>query len=56
MTAKRMKELLNSTIDYISVGEGLGNVIRALLSIGFTSEELIEEFNFSATDVCEAEE
>ena len=51
MTHARCKELLNAMIDNLSVAERNNTVIQKLLGIGFTEEELINEFNFCRNDV-----
>lgn len=51
MTCERYKELLNVMIDHLSVAERNDEVIKKLLNIGFTEEELINEFNFCEDDV-----
>lgn len=51
MTYKRCKELLSAMIDHLSVAERNNVVIQKLLGIGFTDEELINEFNFCREDV-----
>lgn len=54
MTIARAKTLLNSMIDNLSVAENISTVLNTLLKIGFTKEELINEFNFSYDDVSKA--
>lgn len=49
----RYKELLNAMIDHLSVAERNKDVIQKLLHIGFTEDELINEFNFYEDDVKE---
>lgn len=49
--AFRYKELLNSMIDYLLVGEKPTSVIDKLITIGFTKEELVNEFNFTESCV-----
>ena len=51
MTLERTKELLNAFINHLSVAENNSTVIQELLSIGFTKDELINEFNFCEDDV-----
>lgn len=51
MTKSRAMELLNGIINHISVAVSTRNVIEGLLSIGFTKEELVEEFGYSSSDV-----
>lgn len=55
MTYKRSMELLNAVIDHIYVAEKSQETIRKLFEIGFTAEELVDEFNWSLTDVREVE-
>ena len=55
MTKKRAMELLNAMIDYMHIAENCNTVIKELLKIGFTADELIDEFGYSLTDVQEAE-
>lgn len=49
----RAMELLNAMIDHLSVAERNDEVIKKLLHIGFTEDELINEFNFCEDDVKE---
>ena len=56
MTNERCMELLNAVIDNLSVAERNDNVIRKLFHIGFTGDELVEDFGYSLTDVREVEE
>ena len=51
MPIDRAIELLNIMIDHLSVAERNDNVIKKLLNIGFTEEELINEFNFCEDEV-----
>lgn len=51
MELERAKELVNILIEYMLVGEKISNVIEKLLELGFTAEELINEFSFSEEDV-----
>ena len=53
MKLNRAKELLNVMIDHLSVAERNDEVIKKLLHIGFTEDELINEFNFCEDDVKE---
>jgi predicted metallopeptidase len=55
MTKERAMELLNNVIDYMSIAERNEVVIENLLHIGFTSDELVEDFGYSLTDVREVE-
>lgn len=56
MTKERAMELLNAVIDNLSVAERNDTVIEKLLNIGFTGDELVEDFGYSLTDVREVEE
>ena len=56
MTKERAMELLNAVIDNLSVAERNSDVIRELFHIGFTGDELVEDFGYSLTDVREVEE
>lgn len=56
MKLDRAKELLNAVINNLSVAESNNTVIQKLLYIGFTEDELINEFNFSIKDVKDAAE
>ena len=47
----RYMELLNEVIDFVMVGESLSNSIIELFAIGFTADELINQFNFNKEDV-----
>ena len=53
MELPRALELLNALIDHMINDEGgqSKQVIDSLLSVGFTAEELTEDFCFSAGDV-----
>lgn len=52
MKNKRMKELLDSLIDNeVLAGRKLSDGIERLLKVGFTPEELINDFNFTETDL-----
>ena len=51
MELERAKELVNILIEYMLVGEKISNVIEKLLELGFTAEELVNEFSFSEEDV-----
>lgn len=51
ITPERAIALLNATIDYMLVGEKPTNVIRQLLYVGFTKEELIKDSRFNEFDV-----
>ena len=54
MTKERCMELLNQVIDHVSAAHNTGKQIHELLLIGFTADELINEFNFDADDVNDA--
>lgn len=56
MTKERAMELLNAVIDHFSVAEKNSVVIKQLFRIGFTGDELVEDFGYSLTDVREVEE
>ena len=51
MTLDRSMELLNAMIDNLSVAENNTTVIKHLLHVGFTKDELITDFNFAESDV-----
>lgn len=53
MSEERAKELLNSIIDYVYVGNNTQGTIKELLEMGFEPDELIEDFNFSPSDIKE---
>ena len=53
MDLKRAKELLDAMIDHLSVAERNDSIIKILLNIGFTEDELINEFNFCEDEVKE---
>lgn len=54
ITRERAMDLLNVMIDYEFVGERCDEVIRHLLSIGFTSDELVQ-LHFDPADIEEVE-
>lgn len=56
LSIERSIELINNMINHLLVAEKLSTVIRELLFVGFTKEELINEFNFNEIDIEEAEE
>lgn len=56
MTLERAMELINGLIDREIELREVKETIYNLLVIGFTADELIEDFNFSLTDVREVEE
>lgn len=51
MTYKRSMELLSEIVDYVSIANDTAETIEELLNMGFTSEELINDFSFSKEDV-----
>lgn len=53
MSEERAKELLNSIVDYVYVGNNTQGTIKELLEMGFEPDELIEDFNFSPSDIKE---
>lgn len=55
MKIERAMELFNQIIDYVCVAENSHEAIKQLLAMGFTSDELIEDFGWSLTDVREVE-
>lgn len=56
MPQERCMELINAIINNLSVGERNEQVIKYLLYVGFTKEELVNHFNFNESDVFDAEE
>lgn len=54
MTKERCMELLNQVINHVSVAHNTKQQIYELLLIGFTADELIDEFNFDEDDVNDA--
>ena len=55
MTIERQKEMLNKIIDHELVTKTCKETIQHLLWLGFTSEELNNDFNFSLNDIIDAE-
>lgn len=53
MSEERAKELLNSIVDYVYVGNNTQGAIKELLEMGFEPDELIEDFNFSPSNIKE---
>lgn len=51
MENERAMELLNAVIDHISCGENITTTLEELDKIGFTREELVEDFGFSPQDM-----
>ena len=56
MKLDRAKELINAFINNLSVAESNQTVIKYLLYIGFTKDELVHEFNYCEDDVVDAEQ
>ena len=54
MTLERAKELLNNVIDHISAANSCHETIRQLIDLGFTGQELCDEFSFSLMDIIDA--
>lgn len=48
---RRFKDLLNNVINHFSAGESNHELINKLLDLGFEEEELVNEFNFSRSDI-----
>ena len=53
--AERYKELLNSFIANYNCARTCHETIQKLLYLGFTKKELVEDFDFSTSDIDEAE-
>lgn len=51
MTNERYKELLSAVIDKELTGSNISETIENLLNLGFTADELINEFHFDKYDV-----
>jgi len=51
ITRDRAVELLNAVLNHMSVAERNDDVIKTLLSIGFTEDELVVDFNFCREDI-----
>lgn len=51
MDNDRCMELLNAVIDHIAVGESTKEQIGRLVSIGFTTDELVKYFAYSQSDI-----
>ena len=47
----RCMELLNSIVDHIAVAENTNTQIEKLVTLGFTTDELISYFNYSKSDI-----
>ena len=56
LSLSRAKSILNSVIDHVAAGSNCRETIKELLRMGFTGEELYEEFNFNLHDVVDAED
>lgn len=56
MKLDRAMELLNQIIDHTSCARNCSDTIVELLNMGFTGEELYEEFGFNLHDIADAEE
>ena len=56
ITADRAKEFLNMVIGHVSVGNNCHETLKELPKIGFTGEELFNEFSFNLLDVADAED
>ena len=56
MTYDRQKEMLNRMIDHEAVGRNCKETIQHLLWLGFTDEELFNDFSFNLHDIADAEE
>jgi hypothetical protein len=54
MSIERAIELLNNVVNWIAISENISTQIKTLLEIGFTSDELINQFNYDENDVLEA--
>lgn len=55
MTYERAMALLNEIINWVCIAESSKEAIRQLLSMGFSADELIDDFGWSLTDVQEVE-
>ena len=55
MTYERQKEMLNKIIDHESATRTCKETIQHLLWLGFTNEELNNDFDFSLNDITDAE-
>lgn len=51
MNENRMMTLLNQIIDHVSCARNTSETIGELVNMGFSTEELVEYFNFSQSDV-----
>ena len=51
MNNARAKEILNNIVDYVSVANDTASTIEELIKYGFDAEELVNDFNFSKSDV-----
>ena len=51
MSEERMKELLNSIVEYELIGTKISEAATKLMAMGFEKDELIEQFNFDKNDI-----
>lgn len=51
MTYQRAMELLNGIINHVSVAENTSTQIAELTSMGYSPEELVNNFNYSQSDI-----
>lgn len=51
MTQERVREVLNSIVDYTTKEMNTVEQVRFLLAAGFMSEELVEDLNYSEKDI-----
>lgn len=51
MTKERCMELLNQVVDHTGIAHNTQEQIHELLQIGFTADELVDEFQFDRQDV-----
>lgn len=54
MSHKRAMELLNSIVDYEHIARNTKDSIQHLLRMGFTEDELVNDFSHSREDVTDA--
>lgn len=47
----RCMELLNAVVDHIAVAENTRTQISKLVNIGFTTDELVDYFGYSESDI-----
>ena len=53
MTHERSMALLSEIIDHTSIANDTSDTIEELLKMGFTAEELVNDFSFSKEDVAD---